>query len=232
MTFDLSPEQDARVAAVRRFATTAVAPAAASIDRSGQIPDELAAALQAMGIWSHASLDAVLAIEEIAAASASVAAHAVLGADGDGRLAGLRGVGAVAAAEDRQQLGMAAVCLGIGRAALDEALTVTRRRGDRATGNPADAPHWVIADAATDMDAARLLVRSAALGPGLGAAAAFVFAGGAASRAVDAALRIVGAAGYQPESMLERCGRDIRAALLIMGAEDVSRRAAADRLLG
>ena len=109
--------------------------------------------------------------------SASVAARAVLGAGGDGSLAGLRGVGPVTTPTDRQQLGMAAVCLGIGRAALHEALTVTRSRGDRATGEPADAPHWALADAATEMDAARLLVRSAALGPGLGAAAAFVYAG-------------------------------------------------------
>ena len=127
---------------------------------------------------------------------------------------------------------MAAVCLGIGRAALHEALTVSRSRGDRATGDPADVPHWALADAATDMDAARLLVRSAALGPGLGGAAAFVYAAGAASRAVDAALRIIGAAGYQADSVLERCSRDIRAALLILGTEDVARRTAADRLLG
>jgi alkylation response protein AidB-like acyl-CoA dehydrogenase len=81
------------------------------------------------------------------------------------------------------------------------------------------------------MDAARLLVRSAALGPGDGAAAAFVYASGAASRTVDAALRIIGPAGYEAGSVLERCSRDIRAALLILGTEDVARRTAADALL-
>jgi alkylation response protein AidB-like acyl-CoA dehydrogenase len=231
MTFDLTPEQDARVAAVRTFAANAVAPAAASIDHSGHIPDDLAAALDAIGISRLAPLDAVLAVEEIAAVSAAVAAHAVLGA-GPGNLAGLRGVGAVTMPDESQRLGMAAVCLGIGRAAIHEALTVARSRGDRATGDPADAPHWALADAATEMDAARLLVRSAALGPGLGAAAAFVYAAGAASRTVDAALRVIGAAGYEPGSVLERCGRDIRAALLILGTEDVARRTAADALLG
>jgi alkylation response protein AidB-like acyl-CoA dehydrogenase len=231
MTFDLTPEQDARVAAVRAFAANSVAPAAKSIDDSGRIPDDLTGALEAIGVWSHAPLDAVLAIEEIAATSAAVAARAVLGAGGEG-LAGLRGVGAVTEPTEQQQLGMAAVCLGIGRAALNEALTVARSRGDRATGDPADAPHWALADAATDMDAARLLVRSTALGPGLGAAAVFVYAAGAASRSVDAALRIVGAAGYEAGSVLERCSRDIRAALLILGTEDVARRTAADALLG
>ena len=231
MTFDLSPEQDARVAAVRAFAANSVAPAAKSIDDSGHIPDDLTGAVEAIGVWGHGPLDAVLAIEEIAATSAAVAARAVLGAGGEG-LAGLRGVGPVTTPTEQQQLGMAAVCLGLGRAALQEALTVARSRGDRATGDPADAPHWALADAATDMDAARLLVRSAALGPGLGAPAVFVYAAGAASRTVDAALRIVGAAGYEAGSVLERCSRDIRAALLILGTEDVARRTAADALLG
>jgi alkylation response protein AidB-like acyl-CoA dehydrogenase len=164
--------------------------------------------------------------------SGSVGARAALGTVSDGDLAGLRGVGPVSAPTEPQQLGIAAVCLGIGRAALDDALSVTRSRGDRATGDPAHAPHWALADAATEIDAARLLVRSAALGLGVGAAASLVYAGGAASRAVDAALRIVGAAAYQPGSVLERCSRDIRAALLILGTEDVARRAAADTLLG
>jgi alkylation response protein AidB-like acyl-CoA dehydrogenase len=231
MTFDLTPEQDARVAAVRTFAANSVAPAAASIDDSGLIPADLTDALEAIGVWSHTPLDAVLAIEEIAAISAAVAARTVLGAKADG-LAGLRGVGPVTAPTEQQQLGMAAVCVGIGRAALQEALAVARHRGDRATGDAADAPHWALADAATEMDAARLLVRSAALGPGPGAAAAFVYAAGAAARTVDAALRIIGTAGYEAGSLLERCSRDIRAALLILGTEDVARRAAADALLG
>ena len=69
MTFDLTPEQDDRAAAVRAFAASSVAPAAASIDRSGRIPDNLAGALEAMGVWSHTPLDAVLAIEELGAIS-------------------------------------------------------------------------------------------------------------------------------------------------------------------
>ena len=231
MPFDLTPEQDARLSAVRAFAVTSVASAAASIDRSGRIPDDLAGALEAIGVWNQELLDAVLAIEEIAAVSAGVAARAVLGAEGES-LAGLRGVSPVTVPTEQQQLGMAAVCLGIGRAALDEALTVARNRGDRATGAPADAPHWALADAATEMDAARLLVRAAALGGGSGAAAAFVYAAGAASRSVEAALRIIGASGYEAGSVLERCSRDIRAALLILGTEDVARRTAADALLG
>jgi alkylation response protein AidB-like acyl-CoA dehydrogenase len=232
MTFDLTPEEDARLAVVHEFAATTVAPAAAAVDRSGEIPDDLSRAVDGLGVWSHTPLDAVIAIEELAVASASVAARAVMGGGSDGSLAGLRGVAPASAPTERQRLGIAAVCLGIGRAALHDALNVMRSRGDRATGEPADAPHWALADAATDMDAARLLVRSAAIGRGVGSAASLVYAGGAASRAVDAALRIVGAAAYQPGSTLERCSRDIRAALMILGTEDVARRAAADSLLG
>jgi alkylation response protein AidB-like acyl-CoA dehydrogenase len=65
----------------------------------------------------------------------------------------------------------------------------------------------------------------------VGAAAALVFAGGAAARAVEAALRIVGAEAYRPGSVLERCSRDVRAAALMCGGEDAVRLGAADGLL-
>jgi alkylation response protein AidB-like acyl-CoA dehydrogenase len=233
MTFDLTPEQDARLQALRQTAASTLAPVASLIDTSGQISTDVIQAVDQLGVWSGSALDAVLAIEELATVSASVAARAALGADSPATgLAGLRGVGPVTEPSDSQQLGMAAVCLGLGRAALHEALETTRARGDRPSGDAGDAPHWALADAATDMEAARLLVRSAAQGLGVGAPAALVYAGGAASRAVDTALRLVGAGAYQPGSVLERCSRDIRAALLIVGTEDVARRLAADTLLG
>ncbi|MGE0462117.1 MAG: acyl-CoA dehydrogenase family protein [Vicinamibacterales bacterium] len=232
MTFDLTPSQTQRLSDMRALAAR-LAPMAATIDATGRVPDDLMQQLERAGVWADTALDAVLALEALAAASGAAAARVALGAAGtaDG-LAGLRGLGPVNAPSSRQQLAMAAVCLGLGRAALDEALGVSRQRGDRPGGEPDAAPHWMLADAATEMDAARLLVHAAADGHGPGAAAALVFAGGAAARAVEAALRIVGAEGYRPGSVLERCSRDVRAAQLLFGTEDRLRRQAADALLG
>ena len=170
-------------------------------------------------------------IEELARGSASAAARAALDAACPSVLAGLRGVPQVSAPEDRHHLAIAAVCLGIGRAALDQAIDTAKARGDRPAGDPADPPHWALADAATEIDAARLLLHAAAAGRGLSAPAALVHAATAVGHAVDASLRIVGGDGYGPGSVLERCARDARAAWLVLGTEDGTRRLAADALL-
>ncbi|MDH4066811.1 MAG: acyl-CoA/acyl-ACP dehydrogenase, partial [Acidobacteriota bacterium] len=201
------------------------------IDTSGKIPEVVGAAVAAVVNWGLSPLGTVLALEELAVTSASAAAGAVLGGVDGAGLTGLRGVALVDDPTDQQQLGLASVCVGIGRAALSEALGLLRRRGDRPSGEPADAPHWVLADAATELEAARLLVRSAAQGGGPGAASALVFAGRAAFQAVEAAVRLVGVDACRPGSTLERCGRDVRAARLVLGTEDRVRLRAADRLL-
>jgi alkylation response protein AidB-like acyl-CoA dehydrogenase len=100
-----------------------------------------------------------------------------------------------------------------------------------ATGDPDAPPHWALADAATEVQAARLLVHAAATGRGMPAEAVLVRAAAAAIHAADAALRIVGAAGYEAGSLLERCVRDARAAYLVLGTEDRIRQRAADALL-
>jgi alkylation response protein AidB-like acyl-CoA dehydrogenase len=232
MTFDLSPELVAAQARARQVAATVVLPAAADIDATGEVPPAVRAALDPLGLHAADPLASVVMIEEIATASPSAAASAGLGVPGDpGGLAGLRGVPRVGAAGEREYLAMAAVCLGIGRAALAEAIRVARARGDRPGGEPAAPPHWALADAATDVDGARLLLHASARGGGLSAAAVMVHAAGAAARALDAALRIVGAEGYRVGSVLERCARDVRSAPLVVGTEDEARRIAADVVL-
>ena len=89
----------------------------------------------------------------------------------------------------------------------------------------------MLADAATEIDAARLVVLAAAVEDLSGAAATLVFAGTAAVRAVDAATRIVGADAFRPGASLERMRRDAQAVLLVLGTEDAARLVAADRLL-
>jgi alkylation response protein AidB-like acyl-CoA dehydrogenase len=231
MTFDLSTEQAAAQARARELAA-ALSASAAGIDATATIPAEVQGAVGTLDCWAGDDAVATLVmIEELAVASPSAAAAGSLGVDGPpADLAGLRGVPRVTDPDSRHYLAMGAVCLGIGRAALGEATRVARARGDRPAGEPADPPHWVLADAATEVDAARLLLLSAAAGHGQ-PAAAMVHAGAAAGRAVEAALRIVGPEAQRPGSLLERCARDARAAWLILGTEDEARRVAADALL-
>ena len=213
------------------MATTIVATEARAIEEQGGLPASVKTALDGVGLQQADPLALVVAVEEIAAASATAAALACLDGGPSGDFAGLRGVPRQEEAGDRQYLTLGAVCLGIGRAALTEALNAARLRGDRPAGEPSGPPHWALADAATEMDGARLLVHAAASGAGVSAAAAFVHAGGAATRAVDAALRLVGSDGFRTGSVLERAARDVRSAWLVLGSEDEARRLAADTLL-
>jgi alkylation response protein AidB-like acyl-CoA dehydrogenase len=233
MTFDLSPEQAAAQARARELAVEHLAPAAGDIDRSGQVPASILERMARLDLQNADRLTALLAIEELAAASPAAAAQAAFG-DGASTpgFAGLRGVARVERPEPRHYFCMAAVCVGIGRAALTEALRAARARGDRPAGEPAAPPHWALADAATDVDAARLLLHAQASGSALSPPGVLVNAAAAAMRAVDAALRIVGADGYASGGLLERCTRDARAAMLVLGGEDPIRQLAADALLG
>lgn len=232
LTFDLSPRQLAAQVRARDVAAI-VAAAADQIDRTAEIPAEVRAAIASLALWDGDDpVASMLVIEELAVASPAAAAAGSLATDAAGAdLAGLRGAPRVAAPGDRHYLAIGAVCVGIGRAALSEAIQAARARGDRPAGEPADPPHWVLADAATEVDAARLLLLAAATGDGLPAPAAMVHAATAAGRAVDAALRVVGPDAYRPGSVLERSTRDARAAWLILGTEDGARRTAADALL-
>lgn len=232
MTFDLSTDQAAAQARARDTAAS-VSLSATAIDATAMIPAEVRNAVAALGLWDRPDAVAtMLMIEELAVASPSAAAVGALAIDGAAAdLAGLRGVPRVTAPDARDYLVIGAVCLGIGRSALGEAIRAARARDDRPAGEPADAPHWVLADAATEVDAARLLLLAAAAGHGLPAAAVMVQAAAAAARAVDAAVRIVGPEAYRPGSVLERGARDARAACLVLGTEDGARRAAADALL-
>jgi hypothetical protein len=215
-----------------RAAAGRLAEHAARIDETGVIPDELVEPFEPEKLWADGQEVAAQVLEEVAVASASVAARLALGsAPRGGAFPGLRGVAAPERPTDRQRLAVAAVCVGIGRAAIDAAVSAIKHRGERPSGSPSESPHWVLADAATEVSAARLLVRTAAGEPARWSAAALVFAAGAARRAVDAAGRNVGRAAFDRGSPLERLARDARAAENILGTEDDGRRAAAAALL-
>jgi len=84
------------------------------------------------------------------------------------------------------------------------------------------APHWTFADGATDVAAARLLTYDAAQvldrkqADHAALGRVHVFAANAAARAVDAAIRVEGAAGYVKGGFLERLSRDARTLQVIL----------------
>ena len=232
MTFDLTAEQAELQARAGELAAKVVAPVAVRVDQAGEIPGAILAAVAALEIPERDATSAALMLEELAAVSGAVAVAAGLGLDGPpGAFAGLRGTRLAIGRGSREHLVMAAVCLGLGRAAIVEATNAARARGDRPAGDPGAAPHWALADAATEVDAARLLVHATAMHGGMPMEAVMAHAATAAIHAADAAIRIVGADGFKAGSLLERCVRDTRAAWLVLGTEDSIRQRAADALL-
>jgi len=203
MTFDLTPEQHTLVANAKSLKTL---PATA--------------------------IDAVLVVEELASSDpAHGARFGFEGVGGQGGstvtpLAGLEGSEAALAAvpdtgKTRARLMAAAVALGIGRAAIAHAIASMKKTGVK-PGPDETAPHWVFADGATDVAAARVLTYSAAQMLDRNEAAddvvarAHAFAAKAAQIAVDAAIRVEGAAGFVKGGLLERLSRDARAVQVIL----------------
>jgi alkylation response protein AidB-like acyl-CoA dehydrogenase len=237
MTFDLSSPQLEMREAARAFARDRVAPLAVSVDERGEVPEDLLRDGATLVARAPEALASTLVIEEIAAASGSVAAAVVIGADRD-ELPGLRGARRVANGQldARLRALVSAVALGIGRAALDAAIDVFRKSDARPHGLAEERPHWVLADAATELDAARLLVWRGAHGLTVGGVAeadlalAQTLAVGAAERAVAAALRIAGADVYKRGALLERLSRDARTLTLVGGTEEDHRLVAARTL--
>lgn len=108
----------------------------------------------------------------------------------------------------------AAVALGVGTAALDEAVryALDRKQFGQAIAE-FQAVQWMLADSATELDAARLLLWGAAAGDGP-VGPALRLASEAALRTADRALQIHGGYGYTREYPVERLFRDAHHAAL------------------
>jgi len=140
---------------------------------------------------------------------------------------------------DGGRVAIAAQAIGVGQAALDEALAYakTRRTFGQAIASY-QAIQWMLADTATELDAARVLVLKAAAAKSmqervsLEAAMAKLFASEAAHRAADRAMQILASAGYRRGSRVERLFRDARATEIYQGTSEVQRMVIAATLLG
>jgi alkylation response protein AidB-like acyl-CoA dehydrogenase len=161
-----------------------------------------------------------------------VDADALVGAPGEGFGIALRAL-------DGGRVAIAAQALGAGTAALEEALEHAKTR--HAFGQPIgnyQAIQWMLADMATELDAARLLTLKAAdayereARPTLEASMAKLFASEAAHRAADKAMQILASRGYRRGSVVERLFRDVRAAEIYQGTSEVQRMVIAEQILG
>lgn len=148
-----------------------------------------------------------------------------------------RGFAALMEAYNGQRIGAATVALGLAAGAFEDALAYAQRREQ--FGRPIcefQGLQWMLADMATQIAAARALIRDAADVEGFpevtAAAQAKVFASEMAIRVTNDALQVFGAAGYSRHNAMERRVRDARMFTIGGGTAQILRTVIAGRLLG
>lgn len=131
---------------------------------------------------------------------------------------------------DSGRISIGALSTGLAQAAFEEAIRYARDR--EAFGRPIaqhQAVQWMIADAALEIEAARLLVYKAAWLKDQGkpftklAAMAKLFASETAEKVARNAIQIHGSYGYSPEYPVERIYRDQRLMTIGEGTSEIQR---------
>jgi butyryl-CoA dehydrogenase len=139
---------------------------------------------------------------------------------------------------DGGRIGIATQAVGIAQACIEESLSYSKERQqfDRPIAD-FQAIQWMLADMATEIDAARLLTYRAAWLHEQGrevtraAAMAKLFASEACNRAAYKALQIFGGYGYIKDFAVERLFRDARVTTLYEGTSEIQRLIIARHLL-
>jgi alkylation response protein AidB-like acyl-CoA dehydrogenase len=140
---------------------------------------------------------------------------------------------------DRGRISIAALALGIGRGALEQAKSYAKERIQ--FGKPIaefQAIQWMIADAATKLEAARLLTLKAAWLQDqqkpvtTSSAMAKLFAAQAAMQACNIAIQIHGGYGYTTEYPVERFFRDAKLCEIGEGTNEIQKLIIARDILG
>jgi len=157
----------------------------------------------------------------------------MLGEEGKGFRIALEGI-------DASRVSIAAQALGIAQAAYDAAVAYAKERRQFDTELARlQAIQWMIADMATDIDAARLLTYRAAWltqkeghAPPKEAAMAKLFASEAAHRVCHKAVQIFGGYGYTRDFAVERYYRDQRITEIYEGTSEMQRWTIARQVLG
>ena len=163
------------------------------------------------------------ACSELAFTDCEVPASNRIGNEGEGYKVALSTL-------DGGRIGIAAQATGIAQGAFEAALKYSQER--LAFGHPIaefQAIQFMLADMATEIDAARLLIRKAAwkqdIGArfGMDAAMAKLFASEMATRVAHKAIQIHGGNGYSREYPVERAYRDARITEIYEGTSEIQR---------
>jgi butyryl-CoA dehydrogenase len=163
--------------------------------------------------------------------SVAVGEDALLGAENEGFKIAMKGL-------DGGRIGIAAQAVGIARAAFEDAVRYARER--KTFGQPiADhqAIQFKLADMATEIDGARLLLWRAAAKKDAGvrysreAAMAKLFASEVANRVAKEALQVFGGYGYLADFPAERHYRDAKITEIYEGTSEIQRLVIASSLL-
>ena len=141
-----------------------------------------------------------------------------------------RGLHQTLATLDGGRIGIGAISIGLAQAAFDEAVNYARER--EAFGKPIgeqQAIQWMLSDAATELEAARVVLYKAAWLKEKGrtynkeAAMAKLFATEMAERVTRNAIQIHGGYGYSSEYPVERMYRDARLMTIGEGTSEIQR---------
>ncbi len=160
-----------------------------------------------------------------------VPAENLLGEEGQGFKIALRTL-------DGGRVGIGAQAVGIARAAFEAASSYAKERHQ--FGKPISdfqAIQWILADMATQIEAARLLVHQAAYLDDLGcsftkeAAMAKLFASETAMKVTTDAVQIHGGYGYSKEYPVERFFRDAKITEIYEGTSEIQRLVIASQVL-
>jgi alkylation response protein AidB-like acyl-CoA dehydrogenase len=139
---------------------------------------------------------------------------------------------------DRGRISIAAMALGLGRGALEMAISYAKDRKQFGKAIAEfQAIQWMLADSKTELDAAALLTARAAWLADQGkrhtseASMAKLFASEAASRACNRSLQVHGGYGYTREFNVERHLRDAKICEIGEGTSEIQRQVIAKHLL-
>jgi alkylation response protein AidB-like acyl-CoA dehydrogenase len=169
---------------------------------------------------------------EIVMENCRLPASHLLGREGEGFIDALRIL-------DGGRIGIGALSVGLAQGAMEQAISYAR--GRRQFGQPIaefQAVQWMLADSATEIAAARLLVqraaslRAAGVETTLASAMAKLFASETAVRVCDRAVQIHGGYGYVKDYPVERAYRDARLTTIGEGTSEIQRLVIARHLIG
>jgi alkylation response protein AidB-like acyl-CoA dehydrogenase len=131
---------------------------------------------------------------------------------------------------DRGRIGIGALAVGLGRAALETAVAYAKERKQFGKALAEfQMIQWRLAQARTELDAGRLLIHRAASLADAGlpftraASMAKLYASEAGSRAANAALQVLGGYGYLRDYPVERILRDVRLMEIGEGTSEIQR---------